>query len=148
AAAVLGVKEVVFLGYEDATLQPTLELRRDLTRVIRRYKPDMLICQDPTMRWSGQEYINHPDHRAAGEACLDAIYPSARDPLTFPELLLEGLQPHKVREVYLTMATTPDRWIDIGATLERKLAALREHRSQIGDGVEDMIRRWAAAAAE
>jgi LmbE family N-acetylglucosaminyl deacetylase len=108
----------------------------------------MLICQDPTMRWSGQEYINHPDHRAAGEACLDAVYPSARDPLTFPELLLEGLQPHKVREVYLTMATTPDRWIDISATLDRKLAALREHRSQIGEGVEDIVRRLATAAAE
>ena len=147
AAAVIGVKEVVFLGYEDAVLEPTLELRRDLARVIRRYKPDAVICQDPSMRWAGQEYINHPDHRAAGEAALAAIYPAARDPLTFPELLLEGLQPHKVSEVYLMMPTAPDHWIDIGATLDLKLASLREHRSQIGEGTEEMIRRWAAEAA-
>nr|MBA2448532.1 PIG-L family deacetylase [Chloroflexota bacterium] len=97
----LGVREVVFLGYEDGVLQNSLALRRDVVRQIRRFKPDVVVCQDPTTRWSAQGYINHPDHRAAGDATLDAVYPSARDPHVFPDLLAEGLEPHKVREVYV-----------------------------------------------
>ncbi len=148
AADVLGVREVVFLGYEDGMVQPTLTLRRDLTRVIRRYKPDAVICPDPTTRWYAQEYLNHPDHRAVGDTCLDAIYPCARDPLTFPDLLLEGLQPHEVSEVYLTMTSFADCWVDVSATMERKLRALREHRSQIGDGTEEMVIRWSRENAK
>ena len=134
AAARLGVGEVVFLGYEDGVLQNTLQLRKDIVRQIRRFRPDVVVCQDPTTRWSAQGYLNHPDHRAAGDATLDAVYPSARDPHVFPELLGEDLQPHKVREVYVGGTNHADVWIDIGDTLETKIAALLAHESQVGDG--------------
>ncbi|HYU18149.1 MAG TPA: PIG-L deacetylase family protein [Chloroflexota bacterium] len=133
AAARLGVREVVFLGYEDGILQNTLELRRDIVRQIRRFKPEVVVCQDPTTRWSGQ-YINHPDHRAAGDATLDSIYPSARDPHVFPELLAEGLEPHKVREVYVGGTNQADVWVDIGDTIDLKIQALLAHESQIHNG--------------
>jgi LmbE family N-acetylglucosaminyl deacetylase len=134
ACEVLGVKEVVFLGYEDGVLTSTLELRRDLVRQIRRFKPDVVVCPDPTNRWHGQQYLNHPDHRAAGDAALDAVYPSARDPHVFTELLAEGLQPHKVREVYIVSR-------DIGDTIETKIRALYRHESQVGDR-KDEVARW------
>ncbi len=91
AAHALGARDVVFLSHEDGTLRNTIELRRDIVREIRRFRPDAVICQDPTMRFGGNRYLNHPDHRAAGDACLDAVYPSARDPHVFPELLIEEL---------------------------------------------------------
>lgn len=150
AAEVLGVKEVVFLGYHDGELEHTLGLRRDLTRVIRQHKPDIAVVPDPTTWYYRSDYINHPDHRAVGEAALAAIFPSARDRLTFSELLEEGLEPHKVREVYITLASFPDTWVDISDTIDIKLAALREHRSQLGDPeeVEKMVREWASLNAE
>lgn len=149
ACAVLGVRDVLFLGYPDGELEPTMQLRRDLTRVIRRHRPDIALVPDPTTWYLGNSYINHPDHRAVGEAALAAIYPSARDRLTFPELLGEGLDPHKVQEVYLTITNDPDVWIDISSTIEVKVAALREHRSQLDDPdtAERMVREWAAANA-
>ena len=91
AARILGVEEIVFLGYEDGSLEPTLALRRDLTREIRRYRPDIVVCPDPTVRYYGDSYLNHPDHRAAGDAALDAAFPSAGTRYIFPELLAEGL---------------------------------------------------------
>jgi LmbE family N-acetylglucosaminyl deacetylase len=150
AAHVLGAREVTFLGYSDGVLQNTLELRRDIVRQIRRYRPAAVVCQDPTQRWGGTGYLNHPDHRAAGDACLDAVYPSARDPLVFPELLLEGLEPHKVQEVFMSSQAHADVWIDIGECMDRKLEALRQHVSQVGDrleGFEERIRERARAAA-
>ncbi len=132
ACAVLGVKSVAFLGYLDATLVPDLALRRELTRVIRRIKPDVLMCQDPTMRFSGQRYINHPDHLAAGEAALAAVFPSARDHKTFPELLEEGLEPHVTPEIYIFGAREADMWVDISSAIDIKIAALKEHTSQVG----------------
>ena len=148
ARDVLGVEEVVFLGYEDAMLVPDLAMRRELVRVIRRLRPDVVVCQDPTVRWVDQDYLNHPDHRAAGEATLDAVYPAARDRMTFPELLAEGLEPHKVREFYLAGAKDPDVAIDITAHLETKLASLRAHASQIADwDPEPMVREWARETA-
>ena len=146
ACRVLGVKEVVFLGYEDGVLQSTLELRRDIVRQIRRFKPDIVICPDPTSRWYGQQYLNHPDHRAAGDAALDAIYPSARDPHVFTELLAEGLEPHKVREVYITTREKADLFVDITDTIDLKIAALREHASQIGDR-KDQVETWVREGA-
>jgi LmbE family N-acetylglucosaminyl deacetylase len=144
AAAVLGVEEVVFLGHPDGILQATLELRRDIVRVIRRVRPEAVLCSDPTRRF-GPGYINHPDHRAAGEVTLDAVYPSARDPLVFPELVEEGLPPHKVTQVFLAGPTEPNCLVDISATLERKLAALRQHRSQITeDRLRELVPRRAA----
>jgi len=128
----LGVKDLRFLGYEDGVLQNTLALRRDVVREIRRFQPDVVMCQDPTMRYSAQGYLNHPDHRAAGDATLDAVYPSARDALVFPELLCEGFEPHKVKEVYCAGTNAPDVWIDISDTIETKIEALRAHESQVG----------------
>jgi LmbE family N-acetylglucosaminyl deacetylase len=131
----VGAKELVFLGYEDGVLQNTLQLRRDVVRMIRRFKPDVVVCQDPTARWSAQGYLNHADHRAAGDATLDAVYPSARDPHVFADLLTEGLHPHKVREVYVGGTNSPDVWIDITETIDAKIHALRAHVSQVGDEV-------------
>jgi LmbE family N-acetylglucosaminyl deacetylase len=149
ACEVLGVRSVIFLGYQDATLVPDLALRRELTRVIRRVKPDVLMCQDPTMRYAGQRYINHPDHIAAGEASLAAVFPSARDRKTFPELLDEGLEPHVTPEVYIYGAREADIWVDISSTIETKIAALKEHRSQVGDNANlvEMMYEWARETA-
>jgi LmbE family N-acetylglucosaminyl deacetylase len=148
AASVLGVKTVEFLRFRDAELVPDLNLRLAITRMIRKYKPDAVICQDPTFRWGGQEYINHPDHSAMGEATLAAIFPSARDRLTFPQLLAEGLEPHKVVEVFVGMSKESDYWIDITESFQTKLKALKEHKSQIGDwDAEPMMRRWSQDSA-
>jgi LmbE family N-acetylglucosaminyl deacetylase len=149
AARLLGVEEVVYLRYEDGSLQPTLALRRDLTRVIRRYRPDIVICPDPTVRYYGDSYLNHPDHRAAGDAALDAVSPSANTRYIFPELLAEGLEPHEVRDIYLRGAPEPNAWVDIGDTIELKIAALKKHESQVShmEGLEEMIRDWAREEA-
>jgi LmbE family N-acetylglucosaminyl deacetylase len=142
AARALGATgEVTFLSYEDGTLRNTLELRRDLVREIRRVRPDAVICQDPTMRFGGNRYLNHPDHRAAGDACLDAIYPSARDPHAFRELLVDDLQPHKVREVFVSTTQNADVWVDISDCFERKIEALKEHVSQVGERADQLAER-------
>jgi LmbE family N-acetylglucosaminyl deacetylase len=144
ACRVLGISEVVYLGYEDGMLEPSLALRRDLTRVIRRYRPDAVVCGDPTMRFFGAIYMNHPDHRAAADAALDAVFPSAETRLIFPELLKEGLEPHKVRSVFIHGSEKPDTFIDISGFLGVKVSALREHRTQMGTwDPTDMITGWA-----
>jgi LmbE family N-acetylglucosaminyl deacetylase len=141
AATRLGVQDVIFLRYPDGELQPTLALRRQLARLIRLKKPDIVVTNDPTARWYGAHYINHPDHRAIGDAALDAVFPAARDHLAFPELFREeGLEPHKVRQVYLCGTHEPDAKVDVTDYLEVKIAALREHQSQIAD-MEAMARR-------
>ena len=149
AARILGVKEVEFLRFRDAELVADLNLRLAITRMIRKHRPEALICQDPTARWAGQEYIQHPDHIAMGEATLAAVFPSARDRLTFPQLAAEGLAPHKVEHVYLDGTTDPDFWIDITGTFDQKVAALRAHASQVGeaDALVEMLRRWARDSA-
>jgi LmbE family N-acetylglucosaminyl deacetylase len=149
ACAVLGVKEVVFLRMRDAELVPDLEMRKAITRVIRRYRPDAVICQDPTARWESSFYIQHPDHLAMGEATLAAIFPSARDRLTFPDLLAEGLEPHKVSEVYIAASQDKcDTFVDITNHLERKFEALAAHASQMGDwDFRSMLARWAQDTA-
>jgi LmbE family N-acetylglucosaminyl deacetylase len=150
AAEILGVKDVVFLGYQDGVVEPTLALRRDLTRVIRRTRPEVVVCSDPTVRWYGNEYLNHPDHRAVASAALDAVFPSSETRSIFPELLAEGLEPHKVKQVLITGAVPPDTWIDVGETLPVKVAALKAHASQVGPGewVEPLLRGWAAEAGK
>jgi len=145
ACRVLGISEVVFLRYEDGILEPSIDLRRDLTRIIRRYRPDAVVCGDPTVRYYGNTYLNHPDHRVAADVALDAVFPSAETRLIFPELLDEGLEPHHVRRVYIHGAQRPDTFVDIAEFLEVKLAALREHKSQMGTwDPGEMIRGWAA----
>ena len=148
AARILGVKEVEFLRFRDAELVADLALRLAITRMIRKHRPEALICQDPTARWYAQEYIQHPDHIAMGEATLAAVFPSARDRLTFPQLAAEGLVPHKVEHVYLDGAKEPDVWIDITAFFDTKVAALKAHASQIGEwDPAEMMRRWAQDSA-
>jgi LmbE family N-acetylglucosaminyl deacetylase len=133
ACRVLGVDEVIFLSYGDGVLQPTLDLRRDLVRAIRRHKPEVVICGDPTAYFYGDQYINHPDHRAAAQAALEAVYPAASMLLVFPELGVEGLSPHQVQQVYIWGATEVNLWVDITDTLHRKIEALRQHKSQLDD---------------
>jgi LmbE family N-acetylglucosaminyl deacetylase len=149
AANALGVQHpVIFLHYQDSRLEPTLQLRSDIARVIRTVKPDVVICQDPTRYWSGQGYINHPDHRIAGEATLGAIIPVAGTRLAFPELAAEGLETHEVQEVYISGTSEPDRWVDISGYLEQKAAALKAHKSQMGDwDPTEMVRDWAKETA-
>lgn len=152
AADGLGVQnKVIFLHYWDSRLEPTLQLRMDIARVIRQVRPDVIICQDPTTRYSGQGYINHPDHRAAGEATLCAIMPLADTRLATPELAAEGLAPHQVKEVYIGSSPNPDRYVDIGGFLETKVAGLKAHKSQMKDWdptqpVEQWARETGAAA--
>lgn len=134
AAAVVGVQDIRFLEYPDGILQPTLALRKELTRIIREVKPDRVVCQDPTTVLVGDRYINHPDHRAAGESALYATFPSSETRPIFPELLDEGYPPHKVTDVYLTLTHNATHYIDITAVIEKKLAALKEHVTQIGAG--------------
>ena len=129
ACEMLGVKEVVFLGYDDGQLQPTLELRRDLVAQIRRYKPEVVLTSDPTRLFGSERYINHPDHRAAGQAAVDAIAPGSAMPLLWPEV---G-EPHRVHKVYVYGNSEPNVWVDITATIGQKIAALKKHASQMGD---------------
>lgn len=148
ACDILGVKTVTFLGYPDAMLMPDLNLRRELVRVMRRIRPTTLVCQDPTMRFGGREYINHPDHIAAGEASLAAVFPSTRDRMTFPELLQEGLEPHTIPNVYIFGAADPDCWVDITDSIETKIAALKAHESQLGRwDPTDMMYEWGRRSA-
>ena len=144
ACKALGVKDVVFLRYPDGMLQSTIILRRDLTRLIRRFKPEAVVCGDPTVRFYGNSYLNHPDHRVAADVALDAVFPSAGTRLIFPELLSEGLEPHEVSRIFIHGSEKPDTFIDISATLDAKVTALKEHRSQIHDwDPGEMMREWA-----
>ena len=133
AAKVLGLKDVIFLGYEDGVLEPTLNLRRDIAREIRRYRPEVLITLNPSRNLDGEWGVGHPDHMAAGEAALSAVYPSARDHLAFPELLEEGLDPHKVNEVWIIGHPDPNHWVDITDHVDRANRALAQHSSQISN---------------
>jgi LmbE family N-acetylglucosaminyl deacetylase len=134
AASILGVAKVMFLNELDGYVTPTIDLRRDIVRVIRKVRPDLVITSDPTNFFPSNRYINHADHRAAGQATLDAVYPAARSALYFPELSQkEGLAPHKVREVYVAGAQHPNTIVDITPFFDLKLKALKAHKSQIAD---------------
>lgn len=150
AAAYLGAAGVEFLGYEDGSLEPSLALRRDIARQIRRHRPQRLVVTDPTNLYSSR-YIQHPDHIATAQAALAATY-AARDRLTMPELLAEGLEPHGVSEVYISGGQDPDVWVDITPVMERKKQALRLHASQVSEAflqvVEGYARETAALAPE
>lgn len=151
AGAILGVRNYVFMGYDDGYLEPTLGLRRDLTRLIRQYRPEVVVCFDPTNRIFSDTYVNHPDHRASGDATIDAVFPSARDRLTFPELLADGLQPHKVSQLWLGTAREANVWVDIGEVLELKKQALRAHPSQLSPEIAEFAEqmgRWSAAGQD
>ncbi len=142
AGKILGLKNVVFLRFKDAELLPfDMKLRHDLVAEMRRFKPNAVICQDPTTRFGfGGRYIQHPDHIAAGEATLAAVYPSVRDRLTFPDLLVQGLKPHKVTDVFLMGSRDPDYFEDISGTMDIKVKALMAHKSQVSEGTGKFVR--------
>jgi LmbE family N-acetylglucosaminyl deacetylase len=133
AARIVGVSEVSFLDFEDGMLEPTLAVRKAITACIRRCKPDVVICQSPSRDLSATVFVHHPDHLAAGEATLASVYPCARDRMTFPDLLEQGLEPHKVREVWIQGTSSPDHFIDITSTIDTKVRALQAHVSQVGN---------------
>jgi LmbE family N-acetylglucosaminyl deacetylase len=144
ACEALGIKQTNFLHYSDGELEPSLSLRKDLTRLIRKYQPDTVVIADPQGVFYGNDYINHPDHRAAAQAALYAVFPSSETRLIFTDLLKQGYQPHKVKRLYVHGPEKPDTWVDITSTIDVKIAALRKHASQLGDwDPEKMIRDWA-----
>ena len=146
AADMIGATEVIFLREPDGLLQPTLELRRKLVREIRRFRPEVVLTGDPTIVWAGNDYINHPDHRAAATAALDATFPAAGQPNLFEDLTKEGFTAFKPRKVYVTSwEEQVDEYVNIEETIDIKIAALRAHKSQMKDwDPEKMIREWAA----
>ena len=149
AAEIAGVKDVVFLREPDGLLVPTLDLRKKLVREIRRFKPEVVVTGDPTQVWSGEDYINHPDHRAAAQAALDATFPAAGQPNLFEDLADEGLTAHKPRKVYANTWGPADVYVSIDDTIDVKIAALRAHKSQMGDwDPADMVREWAGSSAK
>jgi LmbE family N-acetylglucosaminyl deacetylase len=144
AAKAVGVTDLTFLNYPDGQLEATLGLRKDLTRVIRQVRPDRVVCPSPERNYARLP-VSHPDHRAAGSAALDAVYPDARNLFAFPDLLEdEGLEPWTVREVWVSGLTEPPHFVDVTATFDRKVAALRAHVSQTGhmENLEDLLRGW------
>lgn len=149
ANGVLGIKETIFLRYADGELEPTLALRKDLTRLIRQYKPDTVLTGNPEAWFYGDEYVNHPDHRAAAQAACTAVFPSAGTRLMFTDLLEAGYGPHEVRRLYIHGTDKVNTWVDITGTLELKIKALQQHASQVNvDEVEKWMREWAADEAK
>lgn len=148
AAEVVGVSEVIFLGFPDGRLAPDLELRRAITRIIRRFRPDRVVCPSPERNWS-RIHASHPDHLATGEAAICAVYPDSRNPFAFPDLLDDGLEPHTVTETWLMATDRADRAVDATETFDLKVAALKSHRSQVGDGdhIPDLLRSWMSGTA-
>lgn len=149
AAKVIGVEKVIFLREPDGMLQPTLELRKKLVREIRSFRPEVVICGDPTIVWAGDSYINHPDHRAAATAALDAVFPAAGQPNLFQELERESIYAFKPRKVYVTGWDQSDLFVNITETIDLKIAALRAHKSQMKDwDPEPRIKEWASERAK
>ncbi len=148
AAAELGVTDVTFLGFPDGRLAPTIELRREVSRAVRRFRPERLVGQSPERNWD-RIGASHPDHLAAGEAAVCAAYPDARNPFAHPELLREGLEPHAVSELWLMASPRANRAVDITALFERKVSALHRHASQVAHeaDLENRLRGWAAGSA-
>lgn len=144
AARELGVAECLFLDHKDGELEVTMAFRRELAQLLRQHKPDVVLTHDP---W--RHYQIHPDHRAAGFSTLDAIA-AARDRLYFVEQLANGLEPHRVKEAYLWAPESPNLWVDIADTFAKKIAALKQHHSQVGaiPDLEERLLKWAKTAAE
>jgi len=151
AASVVGVAQVEFLeGYRDGTITPSLSLRRDLVRMIRKYRPDRILTSSPLRRWDRIAGPSHPDHLAVGEATTCAVYPDARNEFALPELLAdEGLKPWVVREIWYLGGPSPDHGVDVTDTYPTKLEALRAHTSQTSHfDLDGMLRERLAMTAE
>lgn len=150
AGAALGVSDVRFLGYRDGELSVSHELRRDISRVIRQVRPDRMLIQSPERNWE-RIHASHPDHLAAGEAAIQAVYPDARNPFAHPTLLNdEGLEDWVVPEVWMIGTPTPNQWVDVTDTFDAKLAALHAHDSQTAhmENLEDYVRAWLSKSAQ
>ncbi|MCH8103848.1 MAG: PIG-L family deacetylase, partial [Chloroflexi bacterium] len=150
AGKILGLKAVEFLGYPDSFLTPSLELRKDIARMIRKHRPDVLITNNPTRELSNNSYIGHPDHQAVGEAALSAVYPTSRDHLAYPDMLEEGLEPHKVHEVWVMRGgEDANHIVDLtDEDLEKSISALKAHSSQVPSDVDDRVKEWKARNGE
>ncbi|HZS15373.1 MAG TPA: PIG-L deacetylase family protein [Candidatus Dormibacteraeota bacterium] len=149
AASKVGVSDLHFLGHPDGRLVASIELRRDIARVIRQVRPQRVVAQSPVRNFQ-RIFASHPDHLACGEATLCAVYPDARNPFAHPELLEEGWKEHVVPEVWLMGGPDPDAVVDVTDTFDRKVAALRSHVSQVGHrhDLEEMLRGWMSATAQ
>ncbi len=149
AARIAGVEQVVFLREPDGLLQATLELRKKLVHEIRKYRPEVIVTGDPTIVWAGSDYINHPDHRAAALAALDATFPAAGQPNLFEEFAQEGLTAHKVRKVYVGVWSDGEVFVNIEETMDIKVAALLAHKSQMKDfDADKLLKEWASDTAK
>ena len=145
----LGVDNVTYLNYRDGSLFPSLELRKDIVREIRRAKPDRMVVQSPERNWE-RIFASHPDHLAAGETAIQAVYPDARNPYAFTDLKDAGFEPWRVRELWITGSPQPNHYVDITETFPKKMAALRAHVSQTAHNneLEEMVRSWGEKNAE
>ncbi|MEM7797757.1 MAG: PIG-L deacetylase family protein [Chloroflexota bacterium] len=145
AADILGVKQVEFLGYDDCQLEPTLELRKKLVKIIRQYRPNAIACMDPTNFFPSDSYINHPDHRAAGQAVIDAVFPAVEMHMLYPDLDEAGYEAYKVNYVYIffTPSENVNYYVDVSGYVDKKIEALQAHKSQFGDwDPGERIRQW------
>ena len=149
AGKALGVTDITYLNYRDGWLMPSIELRKEIVKAIRIAKPDRMVVQSPERNWE-RIYSSHPDHLAAGETAIQAVYPDARNPFAFPELKAAGLEPWRVREVWITGSPTPNHFVDISETFSKKMAALHAHVSQTAHNkeLENMVRSWGERNAE
>jgi LmbE family N-acetylglucosaminyl deacetylase len=144
ANEVLGIKDTIFLRYPDGELEPTVALRKELTRLIREHKPDAVVTGNPEAWFYDNSYVNHPDHRAAAQASVEAVFPSAGSRLMFTDILEAGYEPHNVKRLYIHGAEKADTWVDVAETIHTKIEALRKHVSQLGDwDVGKMMLEWA-----
>jgi LmbE family N-acetylglucosaminyl deacetylase len=148
AAAVVGVKNVVFMGEHDGLIEPTLELRKKIVRLIRQYKPNVVVSGDPRTTFASEYYINHPDHRAVAIAVLDAVFPASEMRLLYPEFEVEGISAHKINYLYISYADDPNLYIDVTNYFDKKIEALLQHQpSQFKDwDPRPMLAQWNSEA--
>ncbi len=149
AGAALGVSDITYLNYRDGWLMPSIELRKEIVKAIRIAKPDRMLVQSPERNWE-RIFASHPDHLAAGETAIQAVYPDARNPYAFTDLKEAGFEPWRVREVWMTGSPTPNHFVDISETFDKKMAALHAHVSQTAHNkeLENMVREWGQRNAE
>lgn len=147
AAARCGIHQVLFMGEEDGFLRPRRDIRKRVTREIRRIRPELIICTNPDRYFVGDGYINHPDHRNAGLVAIEAIFPAADNPMFYPDMADEGYHPHKIKYLYVHGHDQPSLKVDITADLETKIAAILCHKSQFADP-DAAQKRWRETWAE
>jgi LmbE family N-acetylglucosaminyl deacetylase len=149
AGAALGVSDITYLNYRDGWLMPSIELRKEIVKAIRIAKPDRMVVQSPERNWE-RIFASHPDHLAAGETAIQAVYPDARNPYAFTDLKEAGFEPWRVREVWMTGSPTPNHFVDITDTFNKKMAALHAHVSQTAHNkeLEKMVREWGERNAQ